>query len=407
MWARAATVGAALLLALAALAAVLAAALSHRPRETFQTTKDAQVMSSNPWNIEPAPRNVKYFPPSLWPTLLQFAPLAPPTLGPVALLCDPIDAAKSYPGARQRPAATGYFMLVASAAKPPAALQLPWVGRTIGYTDRGELFLILSLLLAYQVPLDVVRLRLVDHQGAGLAAALEEVDFVVVYVVRDTPFYNKLRRMTAFVSGFYAAGVGRVADLADRVRVSYAHVKGEQLPMREWWSRAEAGLPATPAGLTMSAVDMEGGEVFAMTQTWVDLQPAPETFLVPYRWDAEALDPRFECVGGAPNASKAECDSANDVLGLPKRRATVWDRPCESSDDCDGAADCNDGYCDLPAGVTRASYRKAASGAPICAGCTDPWDPTCCQGVQVTYVYPTSVGAVDLTSVADAIIARG
>jgi hypothetical protein len=224
-----------------------------------------------------------------------------------------------------------------------------------------------------------------------------------------------------FVSGFRGAdGVLEATQgsdtyaraLLERVRVSYPHVQRAVVPLRDWWAGdGGVGAAGAGAGVVMSAADMGGAELLSMTQVWVTLAATvdaskTETFLVPMKWDMEALDPRYECVGGAPNASKAECDSPRDILGEPKRRLTYWDRPCEDGGDCPYSGTCNGGFCEMPVGVARASYRKAASGTPMCYGCVDPWDPTCCRGTTVTYVFPDSKGApvVDLGKMANDIM---
>jgi hypothetical protein len=61
----------------------------------------------------------------------------------------------------------------------------------------------------------------------------------------------------------------------------------------------------------------------------------------------------------------------------------------------------------MPVGVTRASYRKEAPGGnPLCYGCEDPWDASCCEGLSnAVYAFASDGGKVDLSGMADQLLA--
>ena len=74
------------------------------------------------------------------------------------------------------------------------------------------------------------------------------------------------------------------------------------------------------------------------------------------------------------------------------RDGKTWDRPCLDNTDCpfykanqnypNEFGKClNDGFCELPLGVTRKAYRKYES-TPICHNCP-PSNPKCCTKTEI------------------------
>lgn len=90
------------------------------------------------------------------------------------------------------------------------------------------------------------------------------------------------------------------------------------------------------------------------------------------------FDPKSLCVTNTSEVTKELCES-----GFDKERG-IWDRPCTKDVDCpfyssDKRGGCMDsGYCELPLGVKRLSFRKY-SGEPMCRNCLDPYDAFCCD----------------------------
>jgi hypothetical protein len=367
-------------LALALALALAFVAQRRQRREAFGPP--AVRMASNPFNVAGPP--VQSFATTMWPDLLKAAPRAPPLFdgAPIELLCDPDDAAKHYAGMRGVPAArAGHFLLLTAPNRTSATSVANWAGARVGYTDRSELLLALSLMTAARLsPRRVTLVWVPKPRFERLSEALaDDVDVVVAYVVRDSAFFDIIARQTLNAAGFGAAGVSvdtvnvtapeemeaEGAALVRAVRFSYPHVQADTVPLGDWFGPG--------AAVVVSPANQRAAVLLRMTQVWVQLGARRgahvERFVTQYVWDAEALDARFACVGGAVNAPKAECDSAFDAAGLPKRTPTAWDRRCESDEECPYVGEgggCRDGSCDLPVGVLRLSFRQAAGGEPLC-----------------------------------------
>ena len=92
------------------------------------------------------------------------------------------------------------------------------------------------------------------------------------------------------------------------------------------------------------------------------------------------VDSRYRCYGDPSINNMALCNSALDEIGNPKKKLTVWDRPCETNAECpfyqsnktykNYRGGCNDGYCEFPLGITRTSYRYYDKRSkPVCHNC--------------------------------------
>jgi hypothetical protein len=99
----------------------------------------------------------------------------------------------------------------------------------------------------------------------------------------------------------------------------------------------------------------------------------------------EKLDDKYVCYNDRDNRNRDDCISPYDRFGQPKIPG-VWDKRCEKHTDCpfyqsnkqyeNYRGGCDNGYCELPLGVTRISYRKYR-GKPVCRGC-DVDEKDCC-----------------------------
>jgi hypothetical protein len=103
------------------------------------------------------------------------------------------------------------------------------------------------------------------------------------------------------------------------------------------------------------------------------------------------FDPRYSCYGDSYITNKGLCNSVLDEVGEVKKKQTVWDRPCERNEECpffqknttydNYRGGCIDGYCELPVGIKRTSWRTYdISSSPICHGCNE-WEKntSCCE----------------------------
>ena len=109
------------------------------------------------------------------------------------------------------------------------------------------------------------------------------------------------------------------------------------------------------------------------------------------------FDGRYKCYGDPYIANQGLCNSPLDEIGSIKRERTYWDRPCEVNEECpfyqknttypNYRGGCNDGYCEMPVGVKRLSWRLYdKSTMPVCHGCP-PSNLKCCDEKNKNYVF--------------------
>lgn len=96
----------------------------------------------------------------------------------------------------------------------------------------------------------------------------------------------------------------------------------------------------------------------------------------------------FAVVGGRsreiPFNNKMYCESYHTNLG----QIGIWDGPCQINEECpfykgnknyeNELGGCNNGYCEMPLGVTRIGYKKYTD-EPFCYNCPTGTDSICCQ----------------------------
>jgi hypothetical protein len=96
----------------------------------------------------------------------------------------------------------------------------------------------------------------------------------------------------------------------------------------------------------------------------------------------------FAVVGGRsqeiPFSNKMYCESYQSDL----EQIGIWDGPCQTNDECpfykgnknydNELGGCNNGYCEMPLGVTRIGYKKYTD-EPYCYNCPIGTDSRCCQ----------------------------
>lgn len=113
-------------------------------------------------------------------------------------------------------------------------------------------------------------------------------------------------------------------------------------------------------------------------------------------------DSRYECYEQQQIKSKGLCESAYDSIGKPKDTKMYWDRRCEQNIDCpfyqanknykNYFGGCIDGFCQMPLGINRVSYRKYdTESKAICYNCKDISNPFCCEEQKDSIKYPNLV----------------
>lgn len=108
------------------------------------------------------------------------------------------------------------------------------------------------------------------------------------------------------------------------------------------------------------------------------------------------------CVTNPSIKTKWACEARVDpVTREPKKQLDVWDQPCRTDNECpffqanknylNVRGGCHNGYCEMPIGVRRLSFRKYAlndQSFPYCHRCKDPRDPNCCEAQKDRKAYP-------------------
>jgi hypothetical protein len=130
------------------------------------------------------------------------------------------------------------------------------------------------------------------------------------------------------------------------------------------------------------------------------------------------LSSKFMCFDDPSIITKEICESNKNIDGMEKPIYT-WDRICINDNECDfyslnknylnKRGGCKNGYCELPLGIKRLSYRKYESNEnsyPICLGCKDGVDPKDCCKLQKSdqnFISPNYAFEDDLISKLDTI----
>lgn len=131
--------------------------------------------------------------------------------------------------------------------------------------------------------------------------------------------------------------------------------------------------------------------------------PAQVLYKVPTQADFQLGGEEGSCITNPSIKTKWACESRVDpVTREPKTQLDVWDKPCRSDNECpfyqanknyvNVRGGCHNGYCEMPIGVRRLSFRKYVlndQSFPYCHGCKNPRDPNCCEDQKDRTAYPT------------------
>ena len=439
-----------LVMLLLALAAGFLAEPQHVERFIDSSTPKVHWVGDNPMNIEfkldiyrLEKATLGSFDVKTWPDLFLAAPGLPSNLkdadgnaAATVLTVDPLDAGH-WSGRPTFQMPTGYIVGLANLT---AALGMTcghdWVGRTIGYTDRTSLLFVLSVLHGHRIARESVRIvRVPKVYWDKLEAVLTEtIGVIVTYVVPGSPMHKLILMQNVSVMGFQGIEAARIGLTSPHVKlesVNMGVVFGAgvaQVMGRERTSRVPTlaltgvmidGPVDTAKAQILEGADSVGGRIVAMgveTRGGAEKETFTEPFAEPFvsrlEWPETQDDERYQCYGEKKATTRAACNSPYDPAGLPKDLPTVWDRPCESKEDCPyvsgSRGGCNDGTCELPVGVQRKSFRTAMEDPPyqpFCYNAKDPWDRSGCESVRdPSYAFKGDGGFIDLRATADDIL---
>jgi len=435
-----------LVMLLLALAAGFLSEPQHVERFIDSSTPKVHWVGDNPMNIEFKPdiyrlekATLGSFDVKTWPDLFLAAPGLPSNLKgangnavATVLAVDPLDAGH-WSGRPTFQMPTGYIVGLANLT---AALGMTcghdWVGRTIGYTDRTSLLFVLSVLHGHRIARESVRIvRVPKVYWDKLEAVLTEtIGLIVTYVVPGSPMHKLILMQNVSVMGFQGIEAARIGLTSPHVKlesVNMGVVFGAgvaQVMGRERTSRVPTlaltgvmidGPVDVARAQILEGADSVGGRIVAMgveTRGGASTETFAEPFVSRLEWPETQDDERYQCYGEKKATTRAACNSPYDPAGLPKDLPTVWDRPCESKEDCPyvsgSRGGCNDGTCELPVGVQRKSFRTAMEDPPyqpFCYNAKDPWDRSGCESVRdPSYAFKGDGGFIDLRATADDIL---
>lgn len=313
------------------------------------------------------------------------------------MVVDPLDADTVFADRRYRVSAPkGYFVALYnldSALHVECTYALE--GKRVGYIDRSDFLFIQAIRYGYrmQAPKELRQIPIGDWDR--LTDVLKNLDVIITYIIPGSDFHRLLQTQSLSLMGF------RGLD-ADRIRVFYPYITLEQVVLPEV-------LRDVP-GSGLRFMDREKNTFLPSMQMRIlvlrgTYQENFESFRL--RISPESQDPSYRCFGDTSIENKALCDSPYDVMGMPKRSPTVWDRPCIRNEDCpfykanknyeNTRGGCMDGgVCEMPVGVKRVAYRLYKSEeryAPFCYGCNDPLSSTCCDEQWMPdYAFPNDQG---------------
>lgn len=302
----------------------------------------------------------------------------------VVMIADPYDAERIWKGTRRlQDAPKGYFVILNDLQKAVQDSQCSYnfAGKRIGFLDRSDELLLRAILKGYRIPPSAVEIEQVPiERWNNLTEELKRLDAIVCYIIPGSAFHKLLQMQDLSVRGFRNVDVNRIRLFYPYVSIEEVNLPTVLLDVPGSSMRFMAKERDTVAfTMQMRVLEMAAGD----TEGFVSRLDLPDT----------AIDPTYRCVGDLTIENQTLCDSSYDVIGLPKRKETVWDHPCLEDTDCPfykanknyrnkrGGCD-KDGYCEFPIGIRRIGYRKyddKGPYAPFCYQCMTPEDPQCCE----------------------------
>lgn len=303
----------------------------------------------------------------------------------VLMIADPYDADRIWKGSKKiQDAPKGYFVILNDLGKAVRDLQCSYnlAGKRIGVMDRSDELFLRAMLKGYRIPDSQVHIEQVPiDRWDYLQEELKRLDAIVCYLIPGSAFHKLLQTQEVSVRGF------RNVDV-ERIRLFYPYVTLE-----------EVNLPTVLNDVPGSELRIMAKEretsLLSMKMRVIQLASGNNTegFVTRLEIPSSSMDPTYRCVGDPTIESESLCESAFDVMGMPKKYSTTWDRPCVEDSDCPffkanknyqnrrGGCD-KDGFCEFPIGIKRIGYRKyddQGPYAPFCYQCKVPEDPECCE----------------------------
>ena len=203
--------------------------------------------------------------------------------------------------------------------------------RVVGYISDTDKNFINAISKSYRIkPRKLVKLN-------PKVPLFDNVDFGIVSVSKPSNIYDVISNFDLFIYGFDTIDI-------DRIRIFIKDIKVAKKNIKTFWANNNK---------------VENNE----NLLYID---EIETFITRLKRDPEIEDNKYHCYNDKTNINKQLCNMKYDFNGNLKN--TIWDKPCEKNNECPfleknkqyqvDRGKCVDGYCELPVGVKRLSYRK-------------------------------------------------
>jgi len=304
---------------------------------------------------------------------------------------------------------SGYIIALVDAKKNTAWKDCSHniVGKRIGCMTYTELNIIECIARGYRIPKGEYQTEIIPLTKWDSLEELAKTkyDFIVAFMIPDTPMHSLLRRSALPVRGFSTLDI-------DRIRLFYPYADLVELNLMNLFPPSNETSTSTKTDITnvltiQEGVWRKGGAPLLASTTVAN---GREGFITRLFVDPENKDANFRCYGDPRASSKEACNSNYDALGNDRQVTTEWDKPCTTNEECpfyranknyvNERGKCtSDGTCELPVGVNRLSSRKYSTTfpySPFCYSCDNPLNPLCCVGQdKPDYAFPKDAGERD------------
>ena len=389
----------------------------NKKREFFDTTgsKSMVVLQSSLWNFSKWTNlhtnwEVGSFNTKSWESIItnvtsnKINNILPSSNTSALLLCDPLMKDiyfKSIPEyivtKSQNPVPEGYFIGIIRPDKVNTIdCSYNFENKTIGYLDKSDYYFIQSIIQSYRLNPALIKLEQLETsniQDLERIVNTTYIDIIITYIIPTSLAVDYIQSQRVGIIGF------STLDFT-RVKLFYPYVSPQRVSLKALFansSKSKVQILDKNTITILPKMTMKLLNISAMESS----ETVREPFITRLSIDPTSLDPNYRCYGDMVVESKAQCDSINDIDGIPKDFPTQWDKPCTSNVECpfykknkfykNERGKClENGYCEMPIGVLQSSphiHYETGRFQPFCYGCNPGNDPDCCK-ITNDYAFP-------------------
>lgn len=231
-----------------------------------------------------------------------------------------------------------YFFYVSKSPKTYCAHNIH--NRVVGYISDIDKTFIDSISKAYRIkPQKLIKLN-------PKIPLFDKVDFGIVSVSKPSNIYDVINNFDLFIYSFDLIDI-------DRIKLFMKNISIVEKNIKTFWPNNKK---------------VEDSNKLLYINNI-------EHFITRLKRDPEIEDNKYHCYNDKTNLNKQLCNMKYDLNGNLKEIETIWDKPCDNDIECPFYAKnkqyqidrgkCINGYCELPIGVKRLSYRKYDDNEPV------------------------------------------